>query len=172
MRKKIKTIITITFVFFALIFDCRAQSNIPFHEQIAFDFYCTEIIGTSHFKERLKVSTDLNSLFYMSAECLKDKIYNEKNIERYQNSKIYQGYTIDLKKINKTQFKKVKHINRNSKSENYIAISSAFIFKNRIFVQIEELVENKERTFTFEFDEKGKIIDWCLSAESTRIIFE
>lgn len=172
MKLKIKTAVTIAFVFIVSMGSCRAQSDIPFHEQIAFDFYCSEIIGDSQFKERLRVSTDFNSLFYISAECLKDKIYNEKKIEVYQNSKYYQGYSIDLKKLNKTQFKKVKRINKDSSSKNYVAVSSAYTLNNRIFVQIEELIEKNERTFTFEFDEKGNIIDWCLSAKAMHTSLE
>jgi len=172
MNLKIKTAVTIAFVFIVSMGSCRAQSDIPFHEQIAFDFYCSEIIGDSQFKERLRVSTDFNSLFYISAECLKDKIYNEKKIEVYQKSKYFQGYLLDLKKLDKTQFKKVKHINKYSNSNNYVSVSNAYTFNNLIFVQIEELVENDEKTFTFEFDEKGNIIDWCLSSKAMHTSFE
>lgn len=60
---------------------CKAQNTAPFYEQIAFDFYNFEILKESDLNVRLKISTKLISIHYIDANCLSDKIINEKNIQ-------------------------------------------------------------------------------------------
>lgn len=153
-------------------FYCNAQSDSPFYEQTALDFYASDILPKSNINVRLKITDDLKSIHYIDADCLKDKVINEKNISFLKKSKVFQGYKLNIKKLDKKQFKKVIKIKDYLEKENYIIVSIAHEFNNRIFVIINEMIESKGRIFTFEFDLNGKIIDWCKSSESVQIIFE
>lgn len=157
--------------FFSILY-CNAQTETPFYEQIALGFYNSEIISKSNFNVKLKISDKLESIHYIDAECLKNKLINEKNITSLKKSKVSQGYNLNLKNLDKKRFKKVKKIKNYLKKENYVVVSIAQEFNNRIFVVINEIVEGKGKMFTFEFDLDGKIIDWCNSAEYVQIIFE
>ena len=97
---------------------------------------------------------------------------NEKNISSFRNSKASQGYKLNLKNLEKKRFKKVKKIKYYLNKENYVVISTAQEFNNRIFVIINEMAESNGRMFTLEFDLNGKIIDWCKSSDYVKIIFE
>ena len=164
---------TLTFIIFlASTFYCLAQSNGPFLEQIAFDFYRTEILAKSPIKKRIKINKELNSIYYLDADCLKNKIQNEKNIDKYQNSKYFDGYRLDLKTIDKKQFRIVKKTNKSSNSEVFVEVSIAYEFNDRIFVIIHEFVASQGKKFTFEFDKNGNIIDWCKSSEYVQLQFE
>lgn len=157
--------------FFSILY-CKAQTETPFYEQIALDFYNSEIILKSKFNVKLKISDKLKSIHYIDAECLKSKLTNEKNIISLKKSKVFQGYSLNLKNLDKKSFKKVKKIKNYLKKENYVVVSIAQEFNNRIFVVINEMVESEGRMFTFEFDLNGKIIDWCNSGKYVQIIFE
>ena len=157
---------------FFSILNCKAQTETPFYEQIALDFYNSEIISKSNLNVKLKISDKLKSIHYIDAECLKNKLINEKNITSLKKSKVFQGYNLNLKNLDKKRFKKVKKIKNYLKKENYVVVSIAQEFDNRIFVVINEIVESKGRMYTFEFDLNGKITDWCNSAEYVQITFE
>ena len=164
---------TLTFIIFlASTFYCVAQSNGPFLEQIAFDFYRTEILPNSPIKKRIKINKELNSIYYLDADCLKNKIHNEKNIGNYQNSKYFDGYRLDLKTIDKKQFRIVKKINKSSNSGVFVEVSRACELNDRIFVIIHEFVASQGKKYTFEFDKNGIIIDWCKSSEYVQLEFE
>jgi hypothetical protein len=151
---------------------CEAQTDIPFYEQTALDFYNSEILPRSNIDIKLKISDDLKSIHYIDAECLKNEKINEKNISSFRNSKASQGYKLNLKNLEKKRFKKVKKIKYYLNKENYVVISTAQEFNNRIFVIINEMAESNGRMFTLEFDLNGKIIDWCKSSDYVKIIFE
>jgi len=172
MKQIIKTTLISIILFSTSIICCRAQSDNPFYEQNAFDFYRTEIVQKTQIKGKLKITTKLKSLYYLSAECLKNKIYNEKNIKILHNSKYFQGYQLNIKDIDRKQFRKVKKINKNLNSEKFVEVSVAYEFENRIFVVIYEFVAGHYRDYTFEFNREGKIIDWCKSSETEQLIFE
>lgn len=157
---------------FVSILNCKAQTEIPFYEQIAFDFYNSEIIPKSNFNVKLKIPQHFSSTNYVNAECLKNKIVNEKNISTLKKSKASQGYTLTFKNLNKKKFKKVKKINTDTNKENYILVSQAIEFNNRIFVIIRDQVNINQREFTFEFDSTGNIIDWCQSSTSVFLILK
>ena len=70
---------------------CEAQTDIPFYEQTALDFYNSEILPRSNIDIKLKISDDLKSIHYIDAECLKNEKINEKNISSFRNSKASQG---------------------------------------------------------------------------------
>jgi hypothetical protein len=155
----------------AIFMNCNAQSNEPFFEEIAFNFYKSEILKNNSNKKRLKITENFTSIFYISAECLTDKVFNEKNIVSYQYSNL-DYLQLDLSNINSKQFKVVKKLNENSNRENYITISRAQIFNSRIFVVINKFVNGYGEIYTFEFNKAGEIIDFCLSGKYMRLIFE
>lgn len=151
--------------------NCIAQSNEPFWEQIAFDFYRTEILQKSPIKKRIKISKELNSIYYLNADCLKNIIINEKEINLVK-SKYFENFELDLEKIDKKQFRIVKKIDKLSNSEVFIEVSEAYEFNERIFVVINEFVASRGKKYTFEFDKNGNIIDWCKSSEYLQLQFE
>lgn len=167
---KNRTLIFTLFLWFSIY--CKAQENTPFYEQTALDFYNSEILKTSDLNVRLKISDDLKSIHYIDAECLIKKIVNEKNISSLKTSKYFEGYSLSLKNIDKKLLKKVKKINNDFRKENYVIISIAQEFNNRIFVVINEIAEGKGRIFTLEFNKSGNIIDWCKSSEYIKMTFE
>lgn len=167
MKTKFLSIIIISFFSLSI----TAQTNIPFYEQIAFDFYKNEIIEKSEEREKYKITQNLKSIFYLSTECLKNKVYNEKEIKKLQNSLYFKGYRLNLSKIDKKTFRKAKKINKNSNKENFVEVSIAYEFEGRIFVVISELNSGQGKDYIFEFNNDGKIIDWCKSSEYTQMIF-
>ncbi len=148
---------------------CIAQSDEPFYEQIAFEFYCSEILAKSEIDVRLKINGHLNYVNYISADCLKEKIINEKNFTIKPKNN-FDTLFLELKNINKKKFKIVKKINTNTNKENYLLVSRSLEVENRIFVIINEMVNVNGRGFTFEFDSAGNIIDWCQSSKSVFLI--
>lgn len=148
---------------------CLAQSDEPFYEQIAFEFYCSEILAKSEIDVRLKINGHLNYVNYISADCLKEKIINEKNFTIKPKNN-FNTLFLELKNINKKKFKIVKKINTNTNKENYLLVSRSLEVENRIFVIINEMVNVNGRGFTFEFDSAGNIIDWCQSSKSVFLI--
>lgn len=148
---------------------CLAQSDEPFYEQIAFEFYCSEILAKSEIDVRLKINGHLNYVNYISADCLKEKIINEKNFTIKPKNN-FDTLFLELKNINKKKFKIVKKININTNKENYLLVSRSLEVENRIFVIINEMVNVNGRGFTFEFDSAGNIIDWCQSSKSVFLI--
>lgn len=148
---------------------CLAQSDEPFYEQIAFEFYCSEILAKSDIDVRLKINGNLNYVNYIDADCLKEKIINEKNFTIKPKNN-FKNLFLELKNINKKKFKIVKKINTNTNKENYLLVSRSLEFENRIFVIINEMINVNGRGFTFEFDSAGNIIDWCQSSKSVLII--
>jgi hypothetical protein len=148
---------------------CEAQSGEPFYEQIAFEFYCSKILEKSEINVRLKINGDLNYVNYIDADCLKEKITNEKNFTIKPKNN-FDTLFLELKNINKKKFKIVKKINTNTNKENYLLVSRTLEVENRIFVIINEMVNVNGRGYTFEFDSAGNIIDWCQSLKSVFLI--
>lgn len=143
---------------------CIAQSDEPFYEQIALEFYSTKILEKSDINVRLKINGDLYYPIYINANCLINKIINEKNFSVIIKNN-FDTFFLDLNKIDKKKFKKVKKLNTEINKENYILVSRAIEFENRLFVIIREQVNFDNRGFTFEFDSNGNIIDWCQSSK-------
>lgn len=155
-------------IFLVSTLNCIAQSNDSFWEQIAFDFYRTEILPKSPIKKRIKINKELNSIYYLSADCLKNKINNEKKLNLVES----KYFELNLEKIDKKQFRIVKKINKLSNSEVFVEVSEAYEFNERIFVVINEFDASRGKKYTFEFDKNGNIIDWCISSEYIQLQFE
>ncbi len=145
-----------------------SQTCDTFIEQTAFEYYKKEILPKNSIKKRFKITENLSRIFYLDASCLKNKIYNEKDIVPVPSLKYRQGYRFNFKE-DKKLFRKVKSINKFSNNESYVEVSVAYKFDNRFFVVIREFIGAHGKTYTFEFDEKGNMIDYCLSSESLNL---
>ncbi len=159
------------FILFISSYNCFSQSEKPFYEQIAFDFYKESILKTYPVKRKITIYKSLTynseeEIYYIPSNCLKNEISNnEKKIEKLEFSKYWKTFedmrlNLDLKDINKKQFK-IRKNNNGSFPKLYIHYPK--IYKNRIFVILHEKKLNNGKYYIIEFNESGEIIDWCLS---------
>lgn len=151
---------------------CKAQESVPFYEQLAFDFYNSEILPNSDLSVRLKISDEMQFMNYIDAACLKEKIINEKNISTVENSNSFENYGLNLENINKKYLKKVWKIKNDSRKADYVVVSTAQVYTRRIFVVIRQMAEGRGKVYTFEFNTSGEIIDWCQSSQYLQLIIE
>ena len=149
-----------------------AQTDFPFYEQIAFDFYQSKLIDSFPTKKKVKVYPYVMDFHPMGnafsyPNCLgitwKGSGQFEK-IESYvesQNTIDSNRFELDFTGLNKKKFR----IKKRGKG-NYprLHITAPYKERNgneRIFVNIHETHENIDVTYHMEFNLKGEIIDWC-----------
>ena len=163
------------FLFFCLSFKCFAQSNYLFYEQLAFDFYREEILKKFPVKEKITVYKSLNydsseEIYYVPSNGLKTKIPNQRDsINRIDFSKYWKNinankFKLNLTNIDKKQFK-IKKSNNGSFPKLFVHYPK--VYKERVFVIVHQKHESSGTYFTIEFDQNGKIIDWCKSYYET-----
>ena len=163
-----------------------AQTEFPFYEQIAFDFYQSKLIDSFPTKKKVKVykyatefHTGLFSLhnIFTTPICLNDIVWKSndqfKVIETYAISQMQiesKLFELDLSNLDRKKFK----IKKNGKG----SFPKLFISPpnkedngtDRIFVNIYEKHSEKTVNYHFEFNKTGDIIDWCRTvAEIIRI---
>lgn len=160
-----------------LLFVCTSvfsQENI-FYEQVAFDFYQSEILQKFPVKKKLKVynwfrNFHPNYFVFHAPECLKGIVW--KSNDQFQAIKSYEDkqsefdssfQVLDFSKIDKRKFKEAK-----SKDGSYfpkLKISLPFIERkkgDRVFINIYQLdTKLKSTIYLLEFDKNGKIVNWC-----------
>ena len=162
-------------LFFCLSFKCFAQSNYPFYEQLAFDFYREEILKKFPVKEKITVYKSLNydsseEIYYVPSNGLKTKIPNQRDsINRIDFSKYWKNinankFELNLTNIDKKQFK-IKKSNNGGFPKLFVHYPK--VYKERVFVIVHQKYESSGTYFTIEFDQNGKIIDWCKSYYET-----
>ncbi|EAQ41251.1 hypothetical protein [Polaribacter sp. MED152] len=172
MKKKILLIFLLNFGFGFGIGIGIAQTEFPFYEQIAFDFYQSKIINSFPTKRKVKVYPYVIDFHptgnvFSNPTCL-GIVWksNEqfKEIESYVESqhKIDSDrFELDFSNLNKKKFRIKK---RGKGSHPRLYITPPNIEKNeneRIFVNIYETYESKYVIYHFEFNDKGNIINWC-----------
>jgi hypothetical protein len=150
----------------------NAQTEFPFYEQIAFDFYQSKIIDSFPTKKKVKVYPYVidfhpSGNVFSNPTCL-GVVWksNEqfKEMESYVESQHQidsDRFELDFSNLDKKKFKVKK---RGKGSDPRLYITPPNIEKNgneRIFVNIYETYESKYVTYYFEFNDKGNIINWC-----------
>lgn len=157
-----------------------SQTELPFFEQNAFDFYGKEILKANPVKKRISIYR-----YYMdfqkagnylpSGECFKKPIFENQVAEvdedvYGQNNIDSEKFEMDLSKLDKKQFK----IRKNGRgSYPKLFLSYPMVSKkepNRFFVNISETYDRLVNIYHIEMDENGEVIDWCKSYHETIII--
>ncbi|MFC0603051.1 hypothetical protein [Winogradskyella pulchriflava] len=158
-----------------------SQTEFPFYEQIAFDFYESTLIDSFPTKKKVKVykyatefHTGVFSLHntFTTPNCLNNItwISNDqfKVIESYIENQMQVDsnlFELDFSNLDKTKFK----VKKNGKG-NYpkLFITPPNKEENgteRIFVNIYEKHSEKTVNYHFEFNKTGEIIDWCRTVD-------
>ncbi|ESU21146.1 hypothetical protein FSS13T_27350 [Flavobacterium saliperosum S13] len=172
-------IIYLIFLFLSFNFKCFAQSDYPFYEQIAFDFYKDEILKNLPVKKKITVYKSLNynaaeEIHYVPSNGLKTKVPQHRDsikkidFSRYWKSINANRFELNLTNIDKKQFK-IKKSNNGSFPKVFVHYPK--IYKDRVFIIVHQKYENSGTYYTIEFDENGKIIDWCKSIYETVTIY-
>ncbi len=161
---ELKLLILKKAIFLFLILKCGiglSQNKVPFFEQIAFDFYRTEILVQNPVKKKIKVyskirPSKLTEDLYWYPRCLK-----KFKTEEYDNSKhnVSNKSELNLNNINKTKFK-IKKYGKGTYPKLYVSQSLLFSH-NRILVRIEERYKWEGNYYYIELDSDGKVTDWC-----------
>lgn len=166
MTRIAKIITLLSFCFLSI--DCLSQSTHLLVEQTAFNFYKSELMKGNVSQKRLEIAENLESINYLHGNCLKDKFETIKNPKlAFDNS---NSRKLNFKKIDTKKFKVVKKVDALNKKNFYLKVSMCYKFNGRLFVSINETVDNHWKRYTFEFNNAGKIIDWCITGEGDLFI--
>lgn len=169
-RRDLKKIILLTFLL-----NCGigiSQTEFPFYEQIAFDFYQSTLIDSFPTKKKVKVYPfvlDFQPDYFVfnNPSCLgikwrsneqfepiKDYVESQMNIDS-------DRFELDFSKLDKKKFK-VKKRGKGSYPRLHITAPHKEIDgTERIFVNIHETHEYLWISYHLEFNENGEIINWC-----------
>ena len=167
----ISTIIKIILLVLITPYIGYSQSEPKLYEQIAFDFYITTILKSYPVTSKLQVEKKITpnaSYNYFLGECLKNKIKNGEpevidiDVEKYLFKFNKKKYELDLTGIDTNKFKKKNKIRY---FNNSITVYRHRVYKNRIFIMIEQQNIKNGYDFTIEIDKNGLIVDWCKSGE-------
>jgi hypothetical protein len=174
-----KILIHIIIIAFFGLGNSFGQSDIPFYEQIAFDYYQTDILESYPVEEKISVYRYFydfhgRNIYFATPLCLKNVVQNDsKSIIKFDEKKYGQNYIesekfeLNFSDLNKRQFKI-----RNRKLGKYPRLFITYprvMERTRIFINIVEVYESKGNAFHIEMDLEGNIIDWCKS-DYTKII--
>ncbi|GGD15586.1 hypothetical protein GCM10011343_03140 [Flavobacterium orientale] len=158
--------------------DCFSQSENPFYEQLAFDFYKESILKVFPVEKKITVFKSLNydsseHITYLPSDGLKMSVPKERDsIKILEYKKYWKSFEdmrldLDLKNIDRKQFK-IKKSNRGYFPKLFVHYPKTY--RDRIFVVVHEKYQNSGKYYTVEFNQQGKIIDWCTS-EYTSVTF-
>ena len=149
-----------------------AQTKFPFYEQIAFDFYQSQIIDSFPTKKKVKVYPFVidfhpsgNAFSYPNCLGITWKSSEQfEEIESYVKSQYNidsKRFELDFTKLNKKKFKIKKRGKGNYPRLHITAPHKEKKGTDRIFVNIHETHKKIYITYHFEFNNQGKIINWC-----------
>ena len=150
------------------------QIEIPFFEQIAFDFYKESIAGKSQFRKKIKVAkytVDIHPeiVTFQVHECLEGKTLSEgKELEIFQIYALEQmdfdspTHSINYEESDKEKFR-IKNTNNYGFPRIKISIPYSKIddYKNFYVNIIEEIDRKNSITYYLKIDDKGTILNWC-----------
>lgn len=149
--------------------NCFSQSEYPFYEQLAFNFYNDTILDIHPVERKIIVFKSLNydsgqEIYYVPSDCLKTNLPNYgQNIEKLEYSKYWRRFEdmkldLDLTNIDKKKFK-IRKFNRGNFPNLFVHYPK--VYENRIFVIVHENYQNSGKYYTIELNKAGEIIDWC-----------
>ncbi|MBM1106958.1 hypothetical protein JQC67_12475 [Aurantibacter crassamenti] len=157
-----------------------AQSELPFFEQSAFDFYRMEILKINPVKKRISVyryymDFQDSNRYFAEGECLENPVFKNqiKKVDETaygQNNIDSDKFELDFSKMDKKQFK-IRKNGRGSYPKLFISYPMVSV-KNpkRFFINVYENYERRANNYHIELDDKGKVIDWCNSYHETIVI--
>ena len=136
-----------------------SQSQRPFLEQIAFDFYRTEIQLKYPIKKKIRVWKELKNATddpYWFPRCLES--FKRNGIDTL-NQKISSRLKLDLSKLGKGQYR----IKSDGKGKRPVVfVNKPFTIEGmNIIVNITELHKRFVNIYHIEIDKNGRILDWC-----------
>ena len=151
-----------------------SQTEFPFYEQIALDFYQSTIIDSFPQNKKVKVYPYVINFHPSTNEfnnpiCLGmiGKRKNEfKELESYVETQIKidsDRFELDFSNLDKKKFKIKKRGEGNYPRLKITPPNINIYRKDRVFVNIHITNKCLYETFHIEFNEKGEIIDWCRS---------
>ena len=149
-----------------------SQTEFPFYEQIAFDFYQSKLIDSFPTKKKVKVYPYVfdfqpDYFVFSNPNCLGIKWKNNEQflpLESYVESQRKidsERFELDFSDLDKKKFKIKKRGKGNYPRLHITAPHKEKNGTERVFVNIHETHENIYVTYHIEFNDKGKIIDWC-----------
>ena len=149
-----------------------AQTEFPFYEQIAFDFYQSKLIDSFPTKKKVKVYPYVMDFHpsrgnFYRPNCLGidwKKSNPFKEIKEYVESQLQidsDRFELDFSNLDKKKFKVKKRGKGNYPRLHITAPNKEIDRTERIFVNIHETHEYLYVTYHLEFNDKGELIDWC-----------
>lgn len=155
-----------------------AQSEFPFFEQAAFDFYQSEILKLYPSEKKVTVyryymDFQDSNMYFSEGECLKNPVF-KKDVSKLDRKKYGQDdiesskFELDPSNINKKQFR-IRRNNGGRFPKLYLSYPRV-AENNRFFINVYELTEMQGNIYHLELDINGKVIDWCKSEYVTMII--
>lgn len=168
--RDLKKTILLTFLFYYRI--GVSQTEFPFYEQIAFDFYQSTLIDSFPTKRKVKVYPYVMDFhpnkggFYLPS-CLGvdwKKNNSFKEIKKYVETQLQidsDRFELNFSNLNKKKFKVKKRGKGNYPRLHITAPYQEINKTERIFVNVHEIHKHLYVTYHLEFNNKGKIINWC-----------
>jgi hypothetical protein len=159
------------------------QVEIPFFEQIVFDFYKDSLLTKFPVKKRIKIpkyTTDFHSTYYKFQvnECLTRELLTEgKELEIFGIYALEQmdfnspTHVMNYEKVDKKQFR-IKKLKSNGYPN--LRISQPYHKKadfENFYVIISENYRRKNITYYFLININGKIKNWCRNESELIIIY-
>ncbi len=136
-----------------------SQNEVPFFEQIAFDFYRTEILTKHPVNKKIKIWKEIKIATddpYWFPRCLDN--FKSNGIDSL-NQKISNKKELNLSNLDKNKFR----IKSNRKGNNpLLFINNPFTIKGmNIVVNVTELHKDFVNIYHIEMDTKGNVLNWC-----------
>ncbi len=138
-----------------------AQTKVPFFEQIAFDFYQTEILPKNPAKNKIRIYKEIQPYKLTETPFWYPRCLEKIEIEEYDNSKhnVSNKTELNLENIDKGDFK-IKKYGKGNYPKLYVS-QSLTLSENRILVVLKEVEKWSGIYYYIELDKKGKITNWC-----------
>ncbi|MET1259888.1 hypothetical protein ABV409_11110 [Flagellimonas sp. DF-77] len=158
-----------------------AQTELPFFEQIAFDFYGQEILKNHPVKKRISVyrfysDFQKGGTYIPNGKCFEKPIFENQTIEvdktTYEQDNIDSGkFELDFSQLDKKQFK-IRRNGRGSYPKLFMSYPLASKKEpNRFFVNVSESYDRLVIIYHLEINKTGKVVDWCKSQHETIVVY-